>query len=258
MAADLLSDVLLHPRFDAGDIEREKAVVFQEMKMVDDTPDDLVHDLFAEKAWPGHPLGRPILGRREVVEKLDRETILGHFRGEYTPTRVTVAVAGNAEHDRVVEAFAGRFESFRGPALTHVEVAPVLSARRAPDLQAPRAGAGGHGLSGDIRSLPGALRALSHERHHGRQHVLPDLPGGAGAAGPRLLRPFRRPAIPRQRRALPVRGHGDGQLRQGPQGLHQGSARRSGRTASPPRSWGGPRTTSRAASCCRSSRPPRG
>jgi len=126
MAADLLSDVLLHPRFDAGDIEREKAVVFQEMKMVDDTPDDLVHDLFAEKAWPGHPLGRPILGRREVVEKLDRETILGHFRDEYAPARVTVAVAGNAEHDRVVEAFAGRFEDFHGPATTHVEEAPVL------------------------------------------------------------------------------------------------------------------------------------
>ena len=58
MAADLLSDVLLRPRFAPEDIEREKAVVFQEIKMVDDTPDDLVHDLFLEKAWPGHPLDR--------------------------------------------------------------------------------------------------------------------------------------------------------------------------------------------------------
>ena len=127
MAADLLADVLLRPRFDPGDIEREKAVVFQEMKMVDDTPDDLVHDLFAEKAWPGHPLGRPILGRREVVEALDRDTILGHFQDEYAPGRVTVAVAGNAEHDRVVDAFASRFERFLRPSTQHAEVAPTLT-----------------------------------------------------------------------------------------------------------------------------------
>ena len=127
MAADLLSDVLLRPRFDPGDIDREKAVVFQEMKMVDDTPDDLVHDIFAEKAWPGHPLGRPILGRRDVVEALDRDTILRHFQGEYTPGRVTVAVAGNAEHDRVVAAFASRFERFITPSIQHVDVAPNLT-----------------------------------------------------------------------------------------------------------------------------------
>ena len=127
MAADLLSDVLLRPRFDPGDIEKEKAVVFQEMKMVDDTPDDLVHDLFAEKAWPGHPLGRPILGRREVIEALERGTILEHFHGEYAPARVTVAVAGHAEHDQVVDAFATRFERFLRPALPHAAVAPTLT-----------------------------------------------------------------------------------------------------------------------------------
>ena len=127
MAADLLADVLLRPRFASGDIEREKAVVFQEINMVEDTPDDLVHDLFAEKAWPGHPLGRPILGRREVVEALDRETILGHFHDEYVPARVTVAVAGNAEHDRVVDAFAPRFEGFVRPASPHESVAPTLA-----------------------------------------------------------------------------------------------------------------------------------
>ena len=127
MAADLLSDVLLRPRFDPVDIEREKAVVFQEMKMVDDTPDDLVHDLFAEKAWPGHPLGRPILGRRQVIEGLGRETILEHFRGEYAPARVTVAVAGHAEHDQVVDQFASRFERFLRPAIPHADEAPTLT-----------------------------------------------------------------------------------------------------------------------------------
>lgn len=127
MATDLLADVLLRSRFAADDIEREKAVVFQEMKMVEDTPDDLVHDLFAERVWPGHPLGRPILGRREVVEALDRATILGHFREEYTPGRVVVAVAGHAEHERVVDCFARHFDDFsRGTAPPHPMEAPTL------------------------------------------------------------------------------------------------------------------------------------
>ena len=126
MAADLLADVLLRPRFAPGDIEREKAVVFQEIKMVEDTPDDLIHDLFLEKIWPGHPLGRPILGRKDVVAALDRDTILGHFRAEYAPARVVVAVAGNAEHSRVVDAFAPRFERFDRPAASHAASAPSL------------------------------------------------------------------------------------------------------------------------------------
>ena len=96
--------------------------------MVDDTPDDLVHELFLDKAWPGHPLGRPILGKREVVAALDRDTILGHFQREYSPAHVTVAVAGNVEHDRVVDAFAPRFEGFARPAAEHASAAPTLQA----------------------------------------------------------------------------------------------------------------------------------
>lgn len=94
--------------------------------MVEDTPDDLVHDLFLEKVWPGHPLGRPILGRREVVAALDRDTILSHFHAEYAPAHVTVAVAGNAEHGRVVDAFARYFEGFTRPAARHASAAPTL------------------------------------------------------------------------------------------------------------------------------------
>jgi predicted Zn-dependent peptidase len=127
LATDLLADVLLWSRFAADDIEREKAVVFQEMKMVEDTPDDLIHDLFAARVWSGHPLGRPILGRREVVEGFDRATIVGHFQEEYTPGRVVVAVAGHAEHDRVVDCFARRFEAFsRETAPPHPMEAPTL------------------------------------------------------------------------------------------------------------------------------------
>ncbi len=127
LATDLLADVLLRSRFAAEDIEREKAVVFQEMKMVEDTPDDLVHDLFAARVWSGHPLGRPILGRREVVEGFDRATIVSHFQEEYTPGRVVVAVAGHVEHEQVVDCFARRFEAFsRETPPSHPMEAPTL------------------------------------------------------------------------------------------------------------------------------------
>ena len=62
LAVDLLSDIVLRPAFAADDIEREKKVILEEIKMVEDTPDDLVHELFTQHFWEGHPLGRPILG----------------------------------------------------------------------------------------------------------------------------------------------------------------------------------------------------
>ena len=67
LAVDLLTDILLHPLFDAEELEREKSVVLQEIRMVEDTPDDIIHDLFAAQIWGGHPLARPILGTRELV-----------------------------------------------------------------------------------------------------------------------------------------------------------------------------------------------
>ncbi|MFQ5897712.1 MAG: M16 family metallopeptidase [Candidatus Methylomirabilia bacterium] len=132
LAVDLLTDILLHPLFAIDDIEREKSVILQEIKMVEDTPDDLVHDLFAARIWADHPLGRPILGSREVVQGFGRETILTHFQEEYVPARITIAVAGNVEHERVVELFAAHFEGFARPAVVRDGQPPVL--RRGVDL----------------------------------------------------------------------------------------------------------------------------
>ncbi len=113
LATDLLSDVLLHPLFAPQDIEHEKTVVLQEFRMVEDTPDDLVHDLFAERVWPTHPLGRPILGEKQVVRSLARDTILQHFREEYCPARITIAAAGHLRHEQLVELLGKRFDGFR-------------------------------------------------------------------------------------------------------------------------------------------------
>jgi predicted Zn-dependent peptidase len=126
LAADLLADVLLHPRFDAGDIEREKTVVLQEFGMVEDTPDDIIHDLFAERVWPEHPLGRPILGDRKIIQGLDRDTVLTHFRTEYCPARITIAAAGHISHERLVELLGTRFLDFHQPLPPRADERPKL------------------------------------------------------------------------------------------------------------------------------------
>jgi predicted Zn-dependent peptidase len=126
LAVDLVTDILMHPLFAAPDIEKEKAVVFQEIKMVEDTADDLVHDLFAERVWAGHPLGRPILGRRDVVQGMDRALILKHFEEEYAPARIVVAAAGHLEHARVVDLFASRFNGFQRSPVFRESAPPTM------------------------------------------------------------------------------------------------------------------------------------
>jgi predicted Zn-dependent peptidase len=113
LAADLLSDILLHPLFAPDDIDRERSVVLQEFRMVEDTPDDLIHDLFAERVWAGHPLGRPILGDKQIILGLDREAILAHFLAEYCPARITVAAAGHLQHAELADLLAKYFRDFQ-------------------------------------------------------------------------------------------------------------------------------------------------
>jgi predicted Zn-dependent peptidase len=127
LAVDLLSDILLHPLFPPEEIEREKSVVLQEIRMVEDTPDDLVHELFTERVWAGHPLGRPILGTRELVQGFSRETILTHFAEEYCPAKVIISVAGNVEHERVVELFDRPFQQFVSQCVSRDGMPPALT-----------------------------------------------------------------------------------------------------------------------------------
>ena len=101
LAIDLLSDIVLNPAFPAEEIEREKKVILEEFKMVEDTPDDLVHEVFTQHFWEGHPLGRPSLGTREAVEGLTQDGIREYFRGAYVAQNIVIAAAGNIEHERV-------------------------------------------------------------------------------------------------------------------------------------------------------------
>jgi predicted Zn-dependent peptidase len=127
LAVDLLTDILLHPLFNAEELEREKSVVLQEIKMVEDTPDDIIHDIFAEQVWKGHPLGRPILGTRDGVNGFTRSTVTSHFTDEYVPPKIIVAVAGNVEHARVVDRFATAFGGFRRAPLERADSLPQMT-----------------------------------------------------------------------------------------------------------------------------------
>ncbi len=103
LALDILSDIVLHPAFDPDDIEREKKVILEEIKMVEDTPDDLVHELFTQSFWEGHALGRPILGTPETVEALTREALRDYFGRVYTANNFVISAVGNLQHDQVRE-----------------------------------------------------------------------------------------------------------------------------------------------------------
>jgi predicted Zn-dependent peptidase len=111
LAVDLLSDIVLHPAFPAEEIEREKKVILEEFKMVEDTPDDLVHEVFTEHFWEGHPLGRPILGVRDAVQALTQPAIRAYFGGAYVARNIVISAAGNIEHGRVRDLVLDAFKN---------------------------------------------------------------------------------------------------------------------------------------------------
>lgn len=110
LAVDLLADIVMRPAFDGDELEREKKVILEEIKMVEDTPDDLVHELFTQHFWEGHPLGRPILGSKETVESFTSETLRQYFRSAYVAPNLIIAAAGNLDHARVRDLVTRAFE----------------------------------------------------------------------------------------------------------------------------------------------------
>jgi predicted Zn-dependent peptidase len=109
LAIDLLSDIFLHPLMDVKDVEKERMVILQEIKMVEDTPDDYIHDLFNQVCWGNHPLGFPIFGTKELVQSFSRDQILHFFRENYQPNRIVICAAGNLHHQEVVDAIGATY-----------------------------------------------------------------------------------------------------------------------------------------------------
>jgi predicted Zn-dependent peptidase len=128
LALDVLSDMLQNSILDPEEIEREKDVVLEEIKRHEDTPDELIHDLFLTTLWPGHPLGRSVIGRPEVIERLTRDEILAYLRQHYAPQRMVVAAAGNLRHDEIVRLVQQYLGGLSGKPEPRSPVAPAFTA----------------------------------------------------------------------------------------------------------------------------------
>ncbi|HTS04778.1 MAG TPA: pitrilysin family protein [Candidatus Eisenbacteria bacterium] len=109
-ALDILSDLVLNPVFDAGDIARERGVIMEEIKMDEDNPDYLVHEIFTQNFWKDHPLGKPILGTKETVKRFERDAVVDAYAHRFAPGNIIVSAAGNLDHDPFVELVKAKFE----------------------------------------------------------------------------------------------------------------------------------------------------
>ena len=109
IAVDVLSDMVLHPVFDGKEIVRERGVILEEIKMDEDNPDYLVHEIFTHNFFKDHPLGKPILGTKETVRRFDQEVILAYYGGKFSPGNMIISAAGNLEHHEFVDLLRQRF-----------------------------------------------------------------------------------------------------------------------------------------------------
>jgi len=112
-ALDILSDLVLNPVFDAADIARERGVIMEEIKMDEDNPDYLVHEIFTQNFWKDHPLGKPILGTKETVKRFERPSVVDAYDHRFSPSNIIVSAAGNLDHDRFVELVTAHFEHMK-------------------------------------------------------------------------------------------------------------------------------------------------
>lgn len=103
LALDVLSDMFFNSLFDPKDIETERKVVLEEIKMYEDSPDEIIHDLFARTLWQGHPLGRPILGNVDAINDINREKLLEYHNQKYSPGNIVISAAGRISHNELAE-----------------------------------------------------------------------------------------------------------------------------------------------------------
>ena len=112
-ALDIVSDLVLNPVFDAADIARERGVILEEIKMDEDNPDYLVHEIFTQNFWKDHPLGKPILGTKETVKRFERDPVLDAYAHRFAPGNIIVSAAGNLDHDKFVALVTRHFEQMK-------------------------------------------------------------------------------------------------------------------------------------------------
>jgi len=169
IAVEILSDLVLHPVFDTQDITRERGVILEEIKMDQDNPDYLVHEIFTQNFWKDHPLGKPILGTKETVKRFERQPVVDAYAHRFSPGNIIVSAAGNLDHDRFVDLVSKHFEHMKpmknGFHSTPPKIAPRIVLRNKKALEQVQ-------LCIGVPSHP-----LAHEKRHA-SYILNTLLGG--------------------------------------------------------------------------------
>jgi predicted Zn-dependent peptidase len=129
IALDVLTDMVLNPVFAPSDIERERGVILEEIKIDEDNPDVLVHELFTQSFWKGHPLGKPILGTTETVGRLGQQQLFSYHGDRFHGGNMVLSAAGNLDHDQFTTAVAEKFASLAGGEAPQELSAPDPTAR---------------------------------------------------------------------------------------------------------------------------------
>jgi predicted Zn-dependent peptidase len=129
IALDVLADLVLNPVFASLEIERERGVILEEIKIDEDNPDVLVHELFTQNFWKDHPLGKPILGTTTTVGKLDQEKLFDYHTGRFRGGNMVFSAAGCLEHDQFVEAISQKFTALPAGEAAQEMQTPQASAR---------------------------------------------------------------------------------------------------------------------------------
>ncbi len=127
LAIDVLADMFLHSRFDPAELAKEQKVVLEEIRMYDDSPDEMIHDLFVRTMWSGSHLGEPTIGYAETVSALTSDDLRAHMRAHYAPNVCVFAAAGNVDHDHIVTLVEQAFAGFAGSVDAPVADRPALT-----------------------------------------------------------------------------------------------------------------------------------
>src|SRR6266487_4184042 len=169
IALDVLSDLVLNPVFDDQDITRERGVILEEIKMDEDNPDYLVHEIFTQNFWKDHALGRPILGTRDTVKRFERPPVVDFYSQRFSPGNVIITAAGHLDHAHFVELVAKHFQNlkpvsngFHSPA---PKIVPKIVLRNKKALEQVQICVG-------VPSYP-----ITHEKRH-TSYILNTLLGG--------------------------------------------------------------------------------
>jgi predicted Zn-dependent peptidase len=169
IALDVLSDLVLNPVFASDDIVRERGVILEEIKMDEDSPDYLVHEIFTQNFWKDHPLGRPILGTRDTVKGFEREPVADFYRQRFVPGNVIVTAAGHLNHDHFVELVGKHFANMQpmsnGFHSAPPKIVPKIILRNKKSLEQVQICVG-------VPSYP-----ITHEKRHS-SYILNTLLGG--------------------------------------------------------------------------------